>query len=221
MILRLEELESNPAPRIAISLVLDASGSMDGEPISELNRGVRTFFQSLQGHSIASQSAEIAVISFGNNSAQVLEDFRGVENQGIPSLSAAGLTPMGQGVNLALDCLEQRKKEYQQSGVDYYQPWIVLMTDGVPTDDIGEAIRRTTTLEAEKKLTVFPIAIGDDVDMHTLKQFSNKKPPLKLKGLNFVEFFEWLSKSVVQVSQSTPGDEIPLDIDGIKGWASI
>jgi uncharacterized protein YegL len=42
-----------------------------------------------------------------------------------------------------------------------------------------------------------------------------------LQGLNFREFFAWLSKSVSKVSQSTPGDKIQLDTDGIKGWAEL
>lgn len=224
MILRLEELESNPSPRIAVALVLDSSGSMAGTPIKELNNGVKTFFNALKEHPIASQSAEIAVISFGDGGVKVMEDFRGVESQSIPTLSANGLTPMGEGVSKALELLEKRKNEYQSSGVDYYQPWLVLMTDGAPTDSASElslAASKTTSLESQKKLSVFPIAVGDDVDLTYLRKFSSKKEPLKLKGLNFTEFFEWLAKSVTQVSQSTPGDEVPLDVSGIKSWASV
>ena len=32
-----EEIATNPAPRLPIALVLDTSASMDGEPIRELN----------------------------------------------------------------------------------------------------------------------------------------------------------------------------------------
>jgi uncharacterized protein YegL len=39
-------------------------------------------------------------------------------------------------------------------------------------------------------------------------QFSKKKSPLRLQGLNFRLFFEWLSKSVVRVSQSRPGEKV-------------
>ena len=57
--------------------------------------------------------------------------------------------------------------------------------------------------------------------MPLTKMFSPNRPPLKLKGLNFQEFFEWLSQSVSRVSQSTPGDKVELDIEGIKGWAQL
>ena len=38
---------------------------------------------------------------------------------------------MGEGVDLALNLLEQRKAAYKATGVDYYQPILVLMSDGV------------------------------------------------------------------------------------------
>ena len=57
--------------------------------------------------------------------------------------------------------------------------------------------------------------------MGVLAQFSPKRPPLKLQGLKFREFFAWLSKSVSKTSQSTPGESVKLDVDGIKGWGEL
>ena len=83
---------------------------------------------------------------------------------------------MGEAVNLALDCLEKRKQEYQEKGVDYYRPWIVLMTDGAPAGsnpaELECAVQRTVELVNPKKLTIFPIGIGDEADMDTLARFS-------------------------------------------------
>ena len=98
------------------------------------------------------------------------------------------------------------------------------MTDGAPNGDSGElsrAIGRTVDLVNQKRLTVFPIGIGAEADMDVLAKFSPKRPPLKLQGLKFCEFFAWLSKSVSKTSQSTPGESVKLDIDGIKGWGEL
>ena len=40
-LLRMEDLVNNPTARVPVCLCLDVSGSMDGEPIRELNDGVR------------------------------------------------------------------------------------------------------------------------------------------------------------------------------------
>jgi len=219
-LIRREDLIDNPTPRIPICLVLDTSGSMAGAPINELQEGVSIFYQALEEDEIAKLSAEIAVVTFGNGGVQVLNDFSSLERQSIPRLQAGGLTPMGEAIEKALDLLENRKNEYKAAGVDYYQPWMVVMTDGLPTDDVNNAIIRTRELVDNRKLVVFPIAIGDNADKQVLQALSNK-PPLKLKGLNFKDFFVWLSKSVSKVSQSTPGEKVKLDTKAIEEWAEI
>lgn len=218
-ILRQEELIENPTPRVPICLVLDVSGSMDGAPIKELAHGVEMFFDAIKADDVARYSAEISIVTFGGT-AQTALDFFSVERQEVPSFRAGGGTPMGEAVNLALDMLEHRKSEYKNAGVDYYQPWLVLMTDGEPTDKIKSASERVKELVVAKRLAIFPIAIGD-ANMDTLQLLSPGRPPLKLTGLNFKEFFVWLSQSVSRVSQSTPGESVALDVKGISAWANV
>jgi uncharacterized protein YegL len=217
-ILAQEELIENPDPRIPVSLALDVSSSMRGEPIAELQRGVETFFEAVCADEIARTSAETAIVTFGTY-AETLLDFRSVESQEVPRLSASGTTSMGEGVLLALDLLEARKAEYREAGVDYYQPWLVLMTDGYPTDDITEAAERITKLVEARKLSVFPIAIGN-ADTSVLARLGGGRPPLKLQGLKFDAFFNWLSRSVSRVSQSTPGERVALP-GGLEAWAQL
>lgn len=250
MILRIEDLVNNPTPRVPICLCLDTSGSMgavegdcvqtgqtvfkDGRTwnvvtggtsrIEELQKGVEQFYKAIREDEMAVYSAEICIVTFDNKATCVM-DFANVERQGdVPILCPVGDTAMGEGVNLALDLLERRKQEYKDKGVDYYQPWLVLMTDGVPNGDpvaLDRAITRTAQAVNQRKLTVFPIGIGNEADMGVLNSFSPKRSALKLQGLKFQEFFSWLSKSVSKTSQSTPGESVELDVEGIKGWTSL
>lgn len=219
-IVRQQELVENPSARVPICLVLDVSGSMSGAPIRELQEGVEMFFDAVRADEVAQYAAEIAIVTFGGRANKAL-DFFAISRQEIPSLEATGDTPMGQAVVLALDLLEARKTEYRNAGVDYFQPWMVLMTDGQPTDSIDVAAQRLKELIASKKITIFPIAIGDGADLNELGRLSPNRPPLRLKGLNFGEFFMWLSRSVSRVSQSTPGESVALDVDGIKAWGQV
>ena len=209
MILREKDLIINPATRLPVCLCLDSSYSMSGSPIEELNKGVQLFFEAIKMDEIARYSVELAVVSF-NDEAETISDFSSVDRQTITLLEADGITSMGEGVELALDLLEQRKSEYSGKGVDYYQPWLVLMSDGGPTDNISTAVHRVQKLSINKKLTVFSVAIGDQADIKVLKQFSSLKNNLVLKvksAAYFKEFFEWLSQSVSVASQSVPGDK--------------
>lgn len=234
MRLRIEDLVSNPTTRLPVCLCLDISGSMnrteggtptgkkefiDGEwweiveggttAIQELTKGIEYFFEAIKSDEIARYSVELSVVVFQDDAAVML-DFANIDRQKVPSLTADGNTSIGAGVNLALDMLEKRKKEYSKKGVDYFQPWMVLMTDGYPTDDPSEAIEKVNQLSNNKKLTLFPVAVGHGADIEILRQFStlNNNMVLKVKSAeHFKEFFEWLSQSVTVASSSIPGDK--------------
>ncbi len=236
-----ESLLNNPAPRLPVCLCLDVSGSMgavtgdfkrtgetvysDGQSwelveggtsrIEELERGIQMFYDAIREDETALYSAEVCIVTY-NDKARCLQDFTTLDNEEIkvPELEADGGTSMGEGVNLALDLLEKRKAMYKAAGTDYFQPWIVLMTDGEPNGDAEElsrAIDRSVAMQRDKKLIIFPIGVGTEAGMSTLKEFSPKRPPLRLKGLKFKEFFEWLSQSVSRTSNSRPGETVTLD----------
>ena len=214
-----EELADNPTARVPICILLDVSRSMDGEPIKELNKGVKMFINEIIEDDMTRFSADISILTFGGIVKHVF-DFGRIEEQEVPEFRATSTTPMAEAVLQALNLLEGRKQSYKQNGVDYFQPWIVLMTDGGPTDDIdviNEATSKTRELINKKKLALFSIGIGDHVNMDFLETFGAQ--PIKLKGLKFSEFFQWLSQSVSTVSDSMPGDKIQLPPR--EGWDAL
>ncbi|WP_455066111.1 vWA domain-containing protein [Prevotella melaninogenica] len=215
------DLIDNPTTRVPVVLCLDTSASMQGEKINELNLGVKRFFNAVKDDDIAKYSVELCIVTF-NTIAKKILDFANIDRQVSAfehiTLEAFGSTAMGAAVKLSLELLEDRKKEYQDKGVDYWQPWLVLMTDGQPTDSTEESSQRVSEMVKNKKITIFPIGIGDGANMARLKQFSPKREPLKLKGLMLSEFFDWLGKSVKSTSQSAPGTAVKLPP---IGWAEL
>lgn len=219
----IEDLVDNPTPRIPIAMVLDTSASMAGAPIKELNKGVNLFIEEIRRDEYTRYSAEICIVTFGG-SVEIIQDFATVDYVSYPVFKASGETPMGTAVLKTLELLERRKTLYKELGIDYYQPWIVLMTDGRPTDDITKAVRKVQELISQRRLVVFPIAIGPYADIDSLSLFTIPDippPPLKLKGLKFKEFFIWLSKSVAQVSRSTPGMRYEISLDDVEDWSEL
>ena len=193
---------------------------MAGTKIRELVEGIQLFYDAIDEDDDAHDSAEVSIVEF-NSRANLILDYSGIDalDRNI-MIQPSGATYLGEGVNLALDTLEKRKALYSELGVSYFQPWLVVMTDGQPNGDkiaFERSVQRVTELVGSKKLTVFPIGIGTDADMGLLARFSPSRPPLRLQGLDFKPFFEWLSKSVSQVSQSMPGGEPPIDFGSIRG----
>ncbi len=212
----------NPQSRCAVALLLDSSGSMAGEPIEELNRGVQTFFEEIRKDDFARFSVEVEMISFGGVAKRVapfISFAKGSEPQ-CPELEADGQTPMGAAVEMALNDIEERKKSYKDSGIPYYQPWLVIMSDGQPNDNWTAAAEKAKRLAEARKLIVICVGIGEQVDLDALaKLCPDSRPPKKLSELNFSEFFEWLSQSLGQVSRSSPGDKVHLP--PADGWATV
>ena len=62
----------NPAPRCPVTLLLDVSSSMAGQPIEELNDAVAQFIRETQGDEAASMSVELEIITFADSAAVAL-----------------------------------------------------------------------------------------------------------------------------------------------------
>ena len=194
------DLIDNPSPRCACMVILDTSSSMGGAAIRELNSGIQHFIASVQEDEVAAYSVEIGVITAGAAVTEALAFTTANNIDGITQFTAHGTTPLGRATELALQRLEERKKEYKNSGVAYYQPWLIIISDGAPTDHYSAAAQQAKTLSEQRKLVVLPIGV-DGADLNILGQFSSRGAK-KLQGLKFNEFFEWLSASMSRVSAS-------------------
>jgi len=134
---RLEEVEVRvdfkSQPHVATILLLDTSGSMHGDKIDALNEGLRNFKTSVESDELAKMRVDLAVVTF-NDRVDVIHNFSSIENFEPSTLSANGSTSMGDAILKAAEMIEERKKQYKDNGVDYYRPWIFMITDGEPTD---------------------------------------------------------------------------------------
>jgi len=208
-------LADNPEPRCPCLLLLDVSGSMMGQPITELNAGLATFREALSADSLAMKRVEVGIVTFGP--VRVEQPFQSASAFYPPSLTPEGDTPMGAAIRQALELVRQRKDEYRANGISCYRPWIFLITDGEPTDDWHAAAAAVREGEASKAFAFFAIGVHG-ANMEVLRQISVREP-LSLEGLRFRELFLWLSSSLRAVSRSTPGTEVRLDAP--TGWAAV
>ncbi len=204
----LPEFVENPENRCPVVLLLDTSGSMAGEPIKALNQGLTVFQSAVREDEQASLRVEVAIVAFGP--VRLVQDFVTIDEFVPPQLDASGLTPMGEAINYALDLLESRKETYRVSGIQYYRPWIFLITDGAPNlnSPWQQAAQRVKDSESNRKLSFFAVGV-QGADLETLRQITPlERPPMMLHGLDFKSMFVWLSDSMRRVSSSTVGGEM-------------
>lgn len=213
-----DEFVDNPDPRCPCVLLLDVSGSMRGEPLRQLNEGLRVFKDELSADSLAARRVEIAVVTFGPVS--VVTEFVTADQYQPTDLVEQGDTPMGAAIERGLELIEARKQQYKAKVVQYYRPWVFLITDGGPTDSWKSAAEKIKNGETSKKLSFFAVGV-EGARFDILSQISVREP-LKLKELRFRDLFVWLSSSLSRVSQSQVGEQVSMDNPATpNGWASV
>jgi uncharacterized protein YegL len=165
---------------------------------------------------MAAKRVEVAIITFGP--VQTVQHFVTADAFQAPTLTASGDTPMGAAIMSAVGLVAERKEAYRKNGIGYYRPWIFMITDGAPTDDVSAATAAIREGEASRSLSFFAVGV-DGADMARLSQIAVRQP-LKLRGLSFRELFVWLSNSLGSRSRSQVGQEVPLvNPTAPGGWA--
>jgi uncharacterized protein YegL len=192
-------------------LCLDTSGSMSGSPIQSLNQGLKEFADAVKNDPVARKRLEVAIVSF-NSTVTTVQEPDLVDFFQMPQLSATGSTKLVSGVLEAIRKVEERKNFYKKYGINYYRPFIILMTDGEPDGDqdlqkLKDAIKLGTE---EKRFTFWAIGSEGFNEQKLRSICPDTSPPKKLAGVKYSEFFQWLSASLTMVSKSSQDQKITL-----------
>jgi uncharacterized protein YegL len=170
--------------------------------IDALNGAVRSMIQTFQGEDTRLAQIEMAIIAFGHGSAWIHRELQPVTQDMVwQDMEAKGRTPMGAALSLAHEMLEDRNRVSSRA----YAPTLVLVSDGVPTDEWKEPLEQLLSSERASKAARFAMAIGDDADVAMLKQFLADpygEVYMAHEARQIVQFFQQVTMSVSLRSRS-------------------
>lgn len=173
--------------RILLLLCLDTSGSMAGNPMSEVNDKLAQWCAELRQTPYYARSLEIALVTFGNGGVQVWRgpdqlDYRDedaflrLHRFRPPLLSASGGTPMGEALSRSLDIISARKDRFDRDSEQYYRPILWLVSDGEPTDEWRPLVPVIAQLERRGSVLVYAVGINTHVNEMRAKVLSDLCP---------------------------------------------
>ena len=197
-------------PHLACVLLLDTSGSMSGPALDSLNQAINNFIQQTSMDEMAMKRVDVAIITF-DDKPELVMPFTPISQMQPVNLTAGGLTAMGAGINMAIDQVKERNRFYASLGTPCFKPWIFMITDGSPTDDISTAVQRIQEEESKGthgKLKFFALGVSNS-NKQVLFQLT--KRVMELEDTDFSGIFDWMSESMCAISVSRVGENVPLN----------
>lgn len=196
----------------------------DGVEMSydRLKKAVHHFLHLLAENDDVRDSAEVGIVTFDDH-FKVLRPIAciGPDDEDKIKWPACGNnTAMGDGLTKSLNLLDVRKKEYKEKGVDYFQPLLVLISDGIPNGNMNTLASATERIREQvnnRKLSFFAIYVGKEKERQQaigcLEAIAGKDHVFDIGAANMLQFFEHLSKSVSKQAMSYPGEGRTYDDD--------
>ena len=198
----------NPGePHLPVVVLADTSLSLElTGAIDKLNQGIQEFCTALRSDPLASGRVDVCLMSFGDH-VETVVPFCPASSFQPPALTADGETCFNAAIIAALDAIRQRRQVYFEAGIASYIPWVVAITDGVPTDTEleAEARSRLEELYSRNKLVFLPMGVGS-ADFDILKSYMRKGEGVVMaaKAENFAAGFQYISDSLSDLAHKSP-----------------
>ncbi len=144
----------------------------------------------------------IRAISFESGARWHHESPTPIESFRWTDLPTGGVTDMGAAFKLLAQELDVEKM-----GTRGFPPVLILLSDGMPTDDYQSGLRELMQHRWAKKAVRVAIAIGQDADKEALKEFvaNPELPVLEANNAStLAKYIRWVSCEVSKAASAPP-----------------
>lgn len=199
--------------------VVDCSGSMAGSKIDAVNHAIQECIQPMKDEAANNPNAQLYIrtLKFSTGASWVTAEPVQVEDFAWEDLETDGITDMGKAFEMIAAQLEMPPMPARA-----LPPVIVLLSDGMPTDDWKRPLEKLLKMPWGKKAVKVAIAIGKDTDKTVLEAFTGNKEAVLDAGNpeTLTHFIKWASTIASAVSnpstkageiQSEDGDILPAE----------
>ena len=207
LIVRSEQLIDNPVERVPICICICAGKEITAYEEQKLNTGINTLIQSLRENEDTVDAAEICMVVASNGEVQVMNEFMTTDYyKNTIIVNAAGEADTPAGLEMALDKLEERVKEYKYYQRGYYQPWLIVLCKGNEAQHgvLGRLSDKIQRKIEGRHINMVPVALDQEARNY-LKSIGKDGKVYSLADMKYDAFFEWIAKSAESMSASLSG----------------
>ncbi|HEY7838153.1 MAG TPA: hypothetical protein VIC54_06110 [Terriglobales bacterium] len=199
------ELASRP---LHFFWICDCSGSLQADgKIQSLNNAIREAIPHMQQAAAENPNAQVLVrvLRFSDGAQWHVATPTPIADFKWTDLQAEGVTDMGRAIAMVAEQLKIPPMTDRA-----LPPVLVLVSDGQPTDDFGEALKKLMDVPWARRAVRIAIAIGDDADHGPLRAFIGHAEFPVLQANNaesLVNYIRWASTAVLRAASSpaSPG----------------
>ena len=168
----ISSIEPQAAERRQMNMffLVDTSGSMTGRKIGAVNQAIREAMPIIKeiSEDNADAAIKVAVLEFSDDCAWMHDVPVDAEKFDWIDLGTHCLTSMG----AAFEALNEKLSRKQYMSQNSYQPAIILLSDGAPTDDYKHGLDKLKQNKWFNVAIKVAIAIGDDANKQILSEFT-------------------------------------------------
>ena len=202
-----DDLANNKSYRFPFIILIDNSLSMgENGTLEQLQQSLTNLFHEIGKSTELSRRVELYVGTCGVKATEIV-DFAMIDRQELKLdsmiLRAAGPCMMADAIEMALDRLKEHldilhKPEY---GIEFYEPWMLILSDGKFKGDMDAAIHRIRT--DFPHLQVYARGVSSKARMEALRTLDSAAVVLT----NVEGFFKDVFTSLEKTRTSNPGGE--------------
>jgi uncharacterized protein YegL len=218
---KLNEFTMSSARPLPVILLADVSGSMGANgKIEAMNDAVAEMISTFSEEDDTKAEIHVAVITFGTGGAKLHKPLQPASDATWENMTAAGRTPMGEVFATAQSIIENREVIPSRA----YRPTIILVSDGIPTDDWEAPLDSLLKSERASKANRFAMGIElDDEGKKTIEAFlagEDSRIFEAHEAREIKKFFRWVTMSVTTRSRSANPNSVvvadPTDLDDFE-----
>ena len=194
--------------RLPIYFLVDVSESMVGEPIEQVQNGMRTIIQELRVDPYALETVCLSIITYNSKAEQILP-LTEVYKLQVPELVAKGRSAMGEALLLLSERIDNEVVKTTPEQKGDWKPLLFLLSDGGYSGPIAKPIEE---FKKRKFAVVVACAAGDKSHIDVLRRITNNVIKISTtETQNILAYFKWISSSISTTStkiENSGNDEV-------------